>query len=163
MRALITETGHHHYKFAPSKHHLKEILPQTRHLIKINTFLPGEKAEGLAHFKEDTHHHPGQSILLASEITQALLEISEFAIRSKFSLQKFIFLGFDIRVKIRKTVPIRNFLQLPVFAQKTGGTARSSDAPSGTHGEIKAALLAHDKKNVLAELSVKFKLQQTSI
>jgi hypothetical protein len=158
---MLDERGYHPLKLPKSKNPLLEILPHRRYLSGLDSFLPGENASGWAEFKEDPNHLPGYQILPAIDILRALSEIAEIAIRSKQSLQKFAFLRFPIKIIICEKVPIQGNLRLPVYAKKIQNTPTSFDTPSRLHGKISAALYTEDKKKILAEIIISFKLQQT--
>jgi len=141
---------------------MKDTLPHRKHLVAVDAFLPGENASGWVEFKEDPTHFPGHPILPASNILQALSEIAEIAIRSRFSLRRFAFLGFRIAIAIREKVSISSSLRLPVYAEKIANTLNSAGTPSRRHGKIKALLYNQDKNKVLAEIIISFKLQELS-
>lgn len=156
---MFIETTYHPEKLSAKRNYLQEILPHRRHLIILDTFLPGEGAEGWAEFKKDINHFPNQPVLLASEIAQTLLEISEIAIRSNYSIRHLVFLCLRINLSIRVKIPIENRLILPVSAKKLTNVINPVATPSRTFGKIKAQLLTPKKTKALAEAIISFKLQ----
>ena len=148
------------YKLNTKGLELLKILPHSRHLLTIYSFVPGVSARGVAEFKEDKNHHPGQAILLGSEIIQALVEIAEFAIRSESALRHHRFFGFHVNVKFRAKVPIKTVLRLPVLAEKVKNATLVSTTPTKTLGQIKVLLLNASQKEILAEGIINYKLEE---
>ena len=139
-----------------------EKIPDLRarplHLKSVYFRLPGLEARGMAGFKADPTHFRSRPIVRASQILQALLEISEVAIRSFDPLKKYCFLAFGVEnFVIRKKIFIDKKVFLPVSAR------RFQSPLHATHGRIRAIVSLSEpnekKKRPVAEAIIKFILE----
>lgn len=137
-------------KFPRERNIVADLLPHRRHLQNLFHYFPGKQAYGMATFCQDFNHFPKCTILLSSEIQQALLEIAEIAIRSHSQLKKYYFLAYKTAWEVRQPIPItQKTLMLRVSAEKI-----SKGAP--THGKIKASLFFNEKS--VSEIIISYML-----
>ena len=93
---------------------IERIVPHAKVLKKVIEILPGKSGTGIAFFKRDELHFPGEWRVMASQLFQAIFELAEFVCKSIPETAEKRFFGMTYHFKTPKAVSPSKLFYLKV-------------------------------------------------